>query len=81
MTRPSFLNTRRALLAAACLAIAAPAMAADAWPSSRETDDCPYPAGGPIDGVARGLADRLSKVWGQPVLVDGRGGSTNRRRA
>ncbi len=75
MTRQPFLNSRRALLAAAFLAAAAPAMAADAWPSRPVKLIVPYPAGGPIDGVARGLADRLSKVWGQPVLVDNRGGA------
>ena len=35
----------------------------------------PYPAGGPVDGVARGLADRLSKIWNQPVIVDNRAGA------
>ena len=35
----------------------------------------PYPAGGPVDGVARGLAERLGRLWGQPVMVDNRGGA------
>lgn len=34
----------------------------------------PTAAGGPVDGVARGLADRLSKVWNQSVVVDNRAG-------
>ena len=70
-----FSTSRRTLLAAACLALAAPAMAADAWPSRPVRLIVPYPAGGPIDGVARGLADRLSKIWHQPVLVDNRVGA------
>ncbi|MES2512366.1 MAG: tripartite tricarboxylate transporter substrate binding protein [Pseudomonadota bacterium] len=35
----------------------------------------PYPAGGPVDGVARGYAERLSRVWNQPVVIDNRGGA------
>src|SRR5689334_16480578 len=34
----------------------------------------PYPPGGPVDVLARGVADQLSKDWGQPVLVDNRAG-------
>lgn len=34
----------------------------------------PTAAGGPVDGVARGLADRLSKIWNQSVVVDNRPG-------
>ncbi|MES2510453.1 MAG: tripartite tricarboxylate transporter substrate binding protein [Pseudomonadota bacterium] len=75
MTTTLFSSSRRAALAAACLALAAPVMAADAWPTRPVKLIVPYPAGGPIDGVARGLADRLSKIWNQPVLVDNRGGA------
>ena len=35
----------------------------------------PYPPGGGVDGMARPLADRLSKMWGQAVLVDNRPGA------
>jgi tripartite-type tricarboxylate transporter receptor subunit TctC len=35
----------------------------------------PYAAGGPLDDVARYLGQKLSMRWGQPVLVDTRGGS------
>lgn len=75
MTRTPFSSSRRAAFAAACLALAAPVMAADPWPTKPVKLIVPYPAGGPIDGVARGLADRLSKLWNQPVLVDNRGGA------
>src|SRR5262252_10759060 len=34
----------------------------------------PFPAGGPADGVARILSDRLSVVLGQTVVVENRGG-------
>ncbi len=65
---------RRALLAAAILALAGSAIA-DTFPSRPVKLIVPYPAGGPVDSVARGLAERLSKIWGQPVLVDNRGGA------
>ena len=34
----------------------------------------PFPSGGPADGVARILSDRLSVVLGQTVVVENRGG-------
>ncbi len=64
---------RRALLAAAALAFVVP-VGAQTFPSKPVKLVVPYPAGGPIDAVARALGDRLSKAWGQPVLVDNRGG-------
>src|SRR5882757_3003002 len=34
----------------------------------------PFPAGGPTDGMARIISDRLSLVLGQTVVVENRGG-------
>src|SRR5947208_6007687 len=34
----------------------------------------PFPAGGPTDGMARIISDRLSVVHGQTVVVENRGG-------
>ena len=34
----------------------------------------PFPAGGPTDGVARIISDRLGTVLGQTIVVENRGG-------
>jgi len=36
----------------------------------------PYPAGGPVDFIARSLQPELAKVWGQPVVIDNIGGGS-----
>jgi tripartite-type tricarboxylate transporter receptor subunit TctC len=48
---------------------------ADSFPDHRVTIVVPYPAGGGVDGLARAFADRLSKIWGQTVLVENKGGA------
>lgn len=35
----------------------------------------PYPAGGATDIVGREIGQRLSDAWGQPVVIDNRGGA------
>ena len=62
------------MLAATALALAGPVLA-QTFPNKPVKLVVPYPAGGPIDGVARGLAERLTRIWGQQVLVDNRGGA------
>ncbi|MES2007716.1 MAG: tripartite tricarboxylate transporter substrate binding protein [Pseudomonadota bacterium] len=71
-----------ALLAAALPAIstliafsAAPAAAAAAYPTKPLKFVVPYPAGGPLDTVARAIGDKLKDSLGQPVVVENRPGA------
>lgn len=54
---------------------AASAQAADAWPSRAVTYIVPFATGGASDILARLIAQRLSPVMGQPVVVDNRAGA------
>jgi len=56
-------------------AFAAPAIAlAQKYPSGRVTMVVPFPAGAATDISARVYAERLSALWGQPVVIDNKGG-------
>ena len=35
----------------------------------------PYAAGGGVDGLARPIADRLGRAWGQTVIVENKPGA------
>ena len=70
---------RRHLLALAALALAAPAVLAQAFPSRPITLIVPWPAGGSTDRHLRVLAEAASKQLGQNVIVQnvpGGGGTT-----
>jgi tripartite-type tricarboxylate transporter receptor subunit TctC len=63
------------LAAALVLALAnIVAARADSFPSRQVELIVAYPAGGAADLIARGVAQRLTEMWGQPVVVDNRGG-------
>jgi tripartite-type tricarboxylate transporter receptor subunit TctC len=49
--------------------------AAQAWPTKPVRLIVAYPPGGGIDVLARQLADKLTAVWGQPVVVENRPGA------
>lgn len=51
------------------------AMAQDRWPSKPVRLIVPFAAGGSTDVVARMIGQKLSILWGQPVLVENRGGA------
>jgi tripartite-type tricarboxylate transporter receptor subunit TctC len=56
-------------------AVAAPGIArAQKFPSGRVTMVVPFPAGAATDISARVYAERLSALWGQPVVIDNKGG-------
>ena len=67
-------TTRRALVAAAALALAGPALA-QAWPAKPVTVVVPFAPGGGTDIGTRIVAQKLSQLWGQSVVVDNRGGA------
>lgn len=48
---------------------------APSWPSRFVRLVVPNPPGGGIDGVARILANRLSEMWGQQIVVENKGGA------
>jgi len=71
---------RRELLhaaAAASLATALPAARAQAWPDRPVRWVLSQPPGSGPDNVARLLADRLQKTWGQAVVIDNKPGGQN----
>lgn len=53
---------------------AAMAQTAMAWPTRTVRLISPYPTGGGPDAISRVLADKLSRKWGQPVVVENRPG-------
>ena len=57
------------------LAGAAGVASAQSFPNKPVKLIVPYPAGAPVDNVARGLGEVLSAIWGQPVLIDNRAGA------
>lgn len=61
-----------ALLAA--LAVAGPA-AAQEWPTKPVKIIVPFPAGGSADLLPRIVGEKLSEMWGQPVIVENRPGA------
>lgn len=66
---------RRVLLAALPLALAAPAVQAQGFPTRPITIIAAGAAGGPTDTITRITADALSRALGQNVVVEAIGGS------
>ena len=75
MMRSPTSPARRAILAAA-LALAAPLALAQAYPNKPVRLLVGYNAGGGVDTLARMVAQRLSTVLGQQVVVENRSGAS-----
>jgi len=65
---------RRALAGLGGALLAAPARA-QSWPTRPVRLVVPFPPGGPADAIGRILAEPLGEAWGQPVIIDNRGGA------
>jgi tripartite-type tricarboxylate transporter receptor subunit TctC len=63
------------VLALALLAAASMGVGAQSWPQKPVRFIVPFPPGGATDIAARLLAEKLSQMWGQSVVVENRGGA------
>ena len=60
---------------AAALPAISRAARAQAYPSRPVRFIVPFPPGGSADPIARVLANRLSEIWGQQVVIENKGGA------
>ena len=72
--------SRRRLIRLSAASALAPGLLARAalaqpWPNRFVRIIVPFAPGGPTDIIARVVADRLAKTWGQQVVIENRGGA------
>jgi tripartite-type tricarboxylate transporter receptor subunit TctC len=65
---------RAGALLAAALVLAGPSANAQTYPSKQITLIIPFAPGGSNDIVGRAIGKKLAEAWGQPVVVENRGG-------
>ena len=70
MTKTMPRITRRAAIAGLTCFAAIPALAKDAWPERSINLIHGFPPGGPVDVLARILAEPMSRSLGQPLTVE-----------
>src|SRR6267378_6387021 len=66
----------RRAFAGLLLSLIAVSSFAQPYPSKPIRLVIPWPAGGPTDIIGRAFAERLTKVLGQPLVIDNRGGAS-----
>jgi len=71
--RPAIIRAGALLVAA--LVLAGPAARAQTYPSKQITLIIPFVPGGSNDLVGRAIGKKLAEAWGQPVVVENRGGA------
>jgi tripartite-type tricarboxylate transporter receptor subunit TctC len=68
-------RTRAALVGLIAMSLIGAGASAETYPSRAVRLIVPYSPGGPTDTIGRILAEKLSAFWGQPVVVENRGGA------
>lgn len=63
------------VIAALLLALATPAVLAQAWPTKPVRIINAFAPGGPSDLLSRAVGDKLQGTWGQPVIVEAKPGA------
>jgi tripartite-type tricarboxylate transporter receptor subunit TctC len=71
----SFPIRRRALPLLGASLLARPALAQGTWPQRQVTLVVPYPPGGSTDNVARPLMVEWSRIIGETIVIENRGGA------
>ena len=69
------MSIRAILLVATATLFGAPGAQAQGFPDRPLRLIVPYPPGGNTDILARTVGQRLTELWGKPVIVDNRGGA------
>ena len=67
----------RIALTLACIGLFAAPAHAQAYPTKPVTIVVTLAAGGAADVIARAVAQRLTEEWGQPVVIENKGGANN----
>jgi tripartite-type tricarboxylate transporter receptor subunit TctC len=66
---------RIAALLAAALVLTSSHVRAQTYPARQITLIVPFAVGGSNDIIARAIGKKLSEAWGQPIVIDNRGGA------
>ena len=68
-------NVIAAALVLGCCSLSTNGFAAETWPARPVRMVNPVTPGGGVDIVGRAIAQQLTELWGQPVIVDNRPGA------